>query len=177
MIRNLAALLLAALALCGCVLESRLPLFAETQGVLVAGLTPPPMAAWNLKDGNWMRSGPSNPPLQLVAEAHHYVAIDPENPGERMSMLFVPIDEGRYALQFSTNNEPNTAYAIAEIEGHDILVKPMFCTELQKTPEFEADVGFGRDTCLIKSTSNATGLMARFARVLPAADMKLAPLP
>ena len=176
MFRNLAVLLLVAVALGGCVLESTAPLFAEAQGMLVVGSSPPAMAAWNLKDGEWVRSGPDDPPLQLVAEGHHYSAVIPDKPGQQMTMLFVPLAGGSYAMQVGATNETNITYVIATIQGGDILVSPLFCTDLKTAKARPSNIVYDHDSCLVVGVKDATTFMADLARIAPAPDLKLAPL-
>jgi hypothetical protein len=176
MFRKFAVLLLVAVALGGCVLESKAPLFAEAQGVLVIGSSPPAMAAWNLKDGKWVRSGPDAPPLQLVAEGQHYSAAIPDKPGELMTMLFVPLAGGSYAMQVGATNEANITYVIATIQGGDILVSPLFCTDLKTAKARPTNIVYDRDSCLAVGIKDAAAFMADLARIAPAPDLKLAPL-
>jgi len=106
-----------------------------------------------------------------------YVGIDPDKPAERMTMLFVPLEGGHYALQFSSTKEPNTAYAIAEIAGHERHTRYWRDWSSDVCSSDLASITYNHDNCRIAPSGNARDLMSKLAGLLPEADIKLAPLP
>ena len=81
MIRQILAFAALAALLCGCVLQSRVPLYSDADGQLILGETGGPAQMSNWRDGKWVADKDQ---LRISVTGKHYQA-------ENIAMTFVAL--------------------------------------------------------------------------------------
>lgn len=171
MVQRIVLLLLPLLALCGCVLQSPAPLFAEGDGEPALQQLGQRFRAETFEKGQWTTDGSIG--TFTPAGRHYVLSNDKDN--ETMDMLFVPIAGGQYAVQVLEEAGKPPAYIIADVNPREVLLRPLFCDELKALPKVEETVSFSGSDCTVKGALNPAAFAA-LARELAPARMRLVPV-
>ena len=152
---------LLALGLSGCVLESKKPLFADTDAKLLL-TNYPNLSYYERNDDAWEKV---NEPVIFTPQAVHYV-IKPEPSDPELQISFVPIDDPWWVLQA---NEPGKAasYVLIKAEPKELLVYPLDCKTLQESGRLGNEIEFKDSSCFIKE---GTDTIALFKAVIGSAS-------
>ena len=133
---------LLALGLSGCVLESKKPLFADTDAKLLLAEYPN-LAAYERNDGAWKKS---DDPFSFTPEASHYLL---KSDSSDMWISFVPIGGPWWILQAAEAKGP-TSYVLVKAEPKELLVYSLDCKSLKEAGKYENDIDFVGSDCFIK---------------------------
>jgi len=178
MLRLLAALAGLTFLLTGCVLEADPPLFAESQGVLALGDGPVAFDGYTLKNGVWTKSNTEDPPLQFTPQDRHYVVRElgkTEAQSNKATALFAPLGDNWMALQLTEEGKP-AVYSLTRLEGRNLLVTPLMCSDLKKDDEAARHVAFAGQDCTARDVSDPEAFFARLAKNQPSPELKLVPV-
>ena len=138
------AILLSLLAfgLSGCVLESKKPLFADTDAKLLLA-DYPNLAAYERDDGAWKKS---DDPFSFTPEASHYLLKSDDSD---MWISFVPIEGPWWILQAAEAKGP-TSYVLVKAEPKELLVYSLDCKSLKEAGTYDSSIDFVDSDCFIK---------------------------
>ena len=115
MIKSVVVLVFTALALCGCVLQSRTPLYDDRSGELVLGQTGGAALMSSWKDGAWVRD---TGPVSIAIAGQHYEATADAS---TIALTFVKLQTPWFVLQAVEVNKP-TVYMLTKRGIYDQLV-------------------------------------------------------
>jgi len=158
--------------LAGCVLQSRTPIFSESD----AGALPEALgtrfimenhdkAGWTKEEGTFI----------LRPEGKHYVASDGD--GDKKSdvdALFVPLGHNWWVMQAAAAGDPNV-YMLAEWTDGALLLHPLDCADLKSQPSAAAAISFEGDECYLKGTPGLD-YFRQFTTGSAPATMRLTPV-
>ena len=155
--------------LAGCVLQSRTPVFSESD----AGALPIALgtrfimenhdkAGWTKEEGNFT----------LQPEGKHYVASDGDKKSD-VEALFVPLGNNWWVMQAAAPGDPNV-YMLAEWTDGALLLHPLDCADLKSQPSAAAAVSFEGDDCYLKGTPGLD-YFRQFTTGTTPATMRLTP--
>ena len=167
MIRSVVVLVFTALALCGCVLQSRTPLYDDRSGELVLGQTGGAalMSIW--KDGAWVRD---TDPVSIAIAGQHYEATADAS---TIALTFVKLQTPWFVLQAVEVNKP-TVYMLAEVKDQAAEVHPLACSDLKKNPAVVKWVSFEGDDCFIQPGAPVKELFGKLVKNPGEATSRLA---
>ena len=146
MIRALIALAAAAVLLCGCVLQSRSPLYDDRHSTLALGDNGGDAFTSTLKDGKWVRDAGE---FKIRVVGRHYEATAESSV---VTLHFVPLQDSWFVLQ-ATDTEQLTAYLLARISEGTAITYPLSCRVLKQKDKLLAWIDFEGDDCFIKPTA------------------------
>ncbi len=160
MARSLAAILLLAGLLSGCVLQSRAPLFSDSDSRLVFGEGQFKALMFGLKDGKWVREDDR---VSLASAGTHYVASDGKKDDE-IALAFVPLSGKWHVVQASDVRNP-AVYMFAEVNKGSADIYPLSCSALKSDAALAKWIEFTGDDCFINADAPPaelfTALLAR----------------
>jgi len=172
MITKLARLVPAVIVLCllsACNLQSKAPLFAETEGRLLLSSYGSTFASFSLVDGVWK---PENETMTFNPSGMHYIASDGK---ANISVLFAPIDDHWWAAQaLEDGKSPN--YSLVEANAADIVVHPISCKSLKESGKLDDFVVFNGDDCEVKEGTDRDVLFKMLAASPDDASLKIVPV-
>ena len=151
--RSLAALMLVALALCGCVLQSRVPIFTDAAGELVLGPRGGQAVLSSWMDGEWVRN---NDTAKITIAGQHYEATSDSSV---IALTFVRLSADWYVLQAVENNKP-AVYMLAEVKDKSAEVHSLPCSDLKKDAGIANWISYEGDDCFIEPGAPASTLFA-----------------
>ena len=158
MIRRLLVLTAAALALAGCVLQSRVPLFDDSSSVLALGDKGGGARVENFDKGKWVEEKEA---LTIDVVGKHYEA----HSGKATVILnFVKLSASTFILQGRENDE-NAAYMIAQVKDGVAEVRPLACTDIKKDETLAKWVEYVKDDCFVKPGAPAQELFIALAKL------------
>jgi hypothetical protein len=170
MLLRVIAVLGMCLALAGCILQSKEPLFAETEGELLLAGYGSRFAAWSREDGAWRDDEET---VTFVPAGRHYAASEGK---DRFDVIFVRLAPALFAMQAAEPGEP-TSYLIAEARPGELLVHALECKALRQSGKFDAFIAFAGNDCLVRDGIDARAMFVAIAAQLGEATAKLVPLP
>ncbi len=145
---------LVALALSGCILQSRAPLFGDAQAkLLLDGYAN--VITFEKSGGDWVKSKDQ---IAFVKQAGHYLATLDKT---ELLIRFVPIEGNWWVLQAEEASKP-TAYLLVEAKPAELLFYPIACKTLKEAGSYEKTVEFVDSDCFIKPESDSKALFAGF---------------
>ena len=157
MLNRCLALVLAAVILGGCVLQSRTPLYSDAEAMLALGETGGMVRMSSWKDGKW------EPDAELAAIAvtgKHYEATAKSS---TIALTFVPLSGSWFVLQAVEADKP-AVYMLAEAKGGAANVRPLSCRDLRKDDRLHAWIDHDGDDCFIKPGAPAQELFTNLLR-------------
>ena len=165
---------LASVGLCfllaGCVLQSRTPVFSESD----AGALPEALGARiimeNQDKAGWTKEEGT---FTLRPEGKHYVASDGEKKSD-VEALFVPLGNNWWVVQAAAVGDPDS-YMLAEWAGGALLLHPLDCTDLKLQPSAAAAISFEGDDCYLKDKPGVEYFRQFTTKATPA-TMRLTPV-
>jgi len=169
MLTRLAVLTVVVLALAGCVLQSREPVFGDEQARLVLGASAVTVKSYSWKDGEWTEDKER---LALTVEGRHYVAKDDDSTA---GLAFIPLTGGWYAVQATEAGKPAN-YTLATVKDGAAIFHLLECEELKKRSELAAYIDYQRDDCLIKEGVNAMALFGELVKQPGEPSAKIEPV-
>jgi hypothetical protein len=170
LLRHVVILVATALALPGCVLQSQTPNFDEAKATPLPKAIGTRFASETFRDSKWQREEGS---ITFTANGRRYV-VSNETDSTKVDAIFVRLGAASWVLQAIEKDKP-AAYVLAELEGDNLNVRPLFCEELQKQPDAAETVRFDGSECYLKAE---TGLdvFRNYARQFGPAKARLVPL-
>jgi hypothetical protein len=154
-----------ALALSGCILQSKSPLFTDTESKLL-------LANYgNLttyeKSGNaWTKSTDQ---ISFSPQVKHYIAKADKS---ELEISFVPIDGNWWALQAVEAAKP-AIYVLVDAEAKELLFYPIACKDLKDSGKFAGDVEFVDSDCFVKPGADYKALFKSLTAAPGEASTKL----
>lgn len=160
MARSLAAILLLAGLLSGCVLQSRAPLFGDRDSRLVFGEGQFQALMFGPRDGKWV---PEDDRASLASKGTHYVASDGKK-DEEIALAFVPLSGKWHVVQASDARNP-AVYMFAEVNTGSADIYPLSCSALKSDSSLAKWIEFTGDDCFVNADAPRktlfTALLAR----------------
>jgi hypothetical protein len=141
---------LLAFGLAGCNLETRKPLFADTDAKLLLA-DYPNLAAFERDEVNWKKSTDS---LNFIAEASHYLVKSGKSD---MLMSFVPLEGPWWILQ-AAESSGTSSYVLVKAEPKELLIYSLECKKLLESGKFGSDIEFVDSNCFVKEEADKMGL-------------------
>ena len=136
-----AILLSLCLMLCGCVLQSTAPIFAENDGKLILQNFGNQFVTFNKEGGKWKKQTDIG---KFDAEGNHYLIHD--KAGD-IHVLFVALNGPWWVVQAQEADKP-VDYLLARFEGKALLLSTLSCKVL-KTKKFMKDaITFKGEDCM-----------------------------
>ena len=132
------------LMLCGCVLQSTAPIFAENDGKLILQPFGNQFATFNKEGGKWKKQTDIG---KFDAEGNHYLIHD--KAGD-IHLLFVALNGPWWVVQAQEPGKPSE-YLLARFEGKSLLLNPLSCKVLKTNKSMKNAITFKGDDC----TANA----------------------
>lgn len=145
---------LLAIALSGCVLETKTPLFSDSDAKLLLA-DYPKLAAYERDDGGWKKSGD---PLNFSPAGSHYQV---KSGNSDMQVFFVPLEGPWWILQ--ATEASGATYVLVKAEAKELLVSPLECKSLQAADKYNASIDFTGSSCFIKAGADTMALFKSFA--------------
>ena len=131
-----------ALALSGCILQSKVPLFGDGDArMLLADYAN--LATFEKSAGEWAKAKDQ---IVFVAHGSHYTATLDKT---ELAIRFVPIKDSWWVLQAEEAAKP-AAYLLVEAKPAEILFYPIACKTLKEQGSFAATIEFVDSDCFIK---------------------------
>lgn len=174
---RLAVLLAAALTLAGCVLDSKTPLFKDSDGELALGKGPITYAGWTLEKDGWKQDG-GGKTLTITAMGQSYDVAVPEGEGKEPShgtATFVKLDGSHYVVQVVDPESKSANYAVASIDKDEIYLGLLACTDLEKAAVTGGHIDFEKYSCHARDVSDPTAFFGSI-QALAKQEMKLVPV-
>ena len=154
-----------ALALSGCVLESKDPLFNEADAKLLLADYPNPVV-YEYYDGAWSKSATK---AGFRAQGSHYlVKLD----DAEMEISFTPIEGPWWALQAADPGK-STNYLLVKAAAKELLLYPIDCELLKGSGKFDGFVDFVDTDCTVKPGADKLALFKALTTVEGETKMKL----
>ncbi len=170
-IRNIAAFT-TCLLLSGCVLQSQVPLFGDTQGVLALKALGNEFTMETFEDGKWkVEEGKA----VLTPEGRHYLFTTPDSK-KPIEVLLVPLEGNRFVGQTRESREKPFLYIIADVGQTEVLLSLLSCDELKALGTFAGDVHFSGGDCTFAGVPDLA-LFQKLAKAIAPAKSRLRPAP
>lgn len=170
--RTIALLIAVSFLLVGCVLQSQTAVFPETKGVEALASIGSRFTSESLgKDGTWVKEEDE---ITFTPSGNHYVAQNTKEM-DTITILFAPLDAGRFVMQAQEAKDKPYAYMLAEIADGHVLMSPLLCDDLKTDAAVAAEVTFQGSDCFVKGAWNGDSF-ARAAKLLGPAKMRLTPV-
>jgi len=166
MIRTIAALVLTAVVLCGCVLQSRKPIYSDSQSALALGAQGGTGVISSWRDGKWQDERET---AEITTAGNHYEATTGSS---TMTMSFVPLDGRWHVLQAVETGKP-PVYMLAQVEANTTEVYTLACTDLKKNADLSAWIDYEGDDCFIKTDAPAKALFTALEKIADAPSSRL----
>lgn len=163
------------LALSGCILQSKEPLFTDEQGELMLAKYGSRFASYSLDNGNWKKDEET---ISFTPVNEHYVASIGD---DKLTVTFVGLSQSWWAVQGQEEGKPFNYYlAYARSEG--IFLYPLGCKELQDAAKFGSFIDFKDGDCtvkdgVVKDGALALAMMFKLSKEPGEPEKKLVPLP
>ncbi len=130
------------LMLCGCVLQSKAPNFAESDGKPLLGAQGGTYAPYSLDKGVWKTEDEA---VFFRAVAHHYEFTEKT---KTTAITFIPISGDWWVAQFQEGTGP-AVYVLANKQPDAIYIHPIACKDLPKDDWSKQHVTFDKDDCFL----------------------------
>jgi len=154
-----------ALALSGCILQSKSPLFADADAKLLLAKYGKLVTYEKSGDG-WNKSSDQ---IGFTPEANHYIAKADKS---ELEISFVPIDGNWWALQAVEAGKP-AIYVLVDAEAKELSFYPIACKDLKDSGKFAADVEFADSDCFVRPDTNYMTLFKTLTATPGEASTKL----
>lgn len=152
----------ATLMLSGCVLQSSLPNFDQSQGELLLGKVGGTYTPFILDKDKWKRDGED---MKFVANGKHYVVKDKTKSDEA---LFIPVLNEWWLVQFHEVGK-ESGYVFANVQPDAIYIHPLACDNLIKSDTKVAFISFKGGDCFLMPDTKVSDAKA----LIPAAGQRV----
>jgi len=161
MIRTIVALVVTAVVLSGCVLQSRKPIYSDSQSVLALGASggTAKMSSW--RDGKW--EDDRETPLVTIVGNHYEATAD----STTVVLYFVALDGDWYVLQ-AVQPDDLPVYMLAKVNAQTADVYSFSCKDLKDDERLTKWIDFKGDDCLIKDETPAKDLFMELGKIAEA---------
>lgn len=136
------------LVLCGCVLQSAEPNFAEADGKPLLGAQGGSYLPYSLDKDVWKAE---DKPVSFVAVGHHYEFTEK---GKITAITFIPISGEWWIAQFREEKQPSV-YVLTAKQSDAIYIHPLGCDDLKKQAWSKTHVTFVKDDCFLAAGTKA----------------------
>ena len=154
-----------AVALSGCILQSKLPLFGDAQAErLLAGY--PSLVAYEKSGQDWVRSKEQ---FVIAAKGPRYTATVDKT---ELVFRFVPITGTWWVMQAVEEGKP-TSYVLVDAQASELLIYPITCKALEASGNFTKLVKFAGSDCFIKFGADYKALFTGLSEAPGEATTKL----
>lgn len=157
MIGKFIALAFTAILLCGCMLQSRLPLYDDAASELALGETGGKTRAANLKNGQWVVDDET---VKVTVVGRHY---EISANAATIAVRFVKLDGPWYVIQAMEAGKP-AIFALAEIKNGIADLRVPGCAALSKNPELAKWIDYAGEDCFVKSDADKTEFFLTLAK-------------
>jgi hypothetical protein len=158
-----------ALALSGCILQSKSPLFTDAQAQLALAKYGT-LATYEKSGNDWKRSSDQ---ISFTPTANHYIAKAGKS---ELEISFVPIDGNWWALQAVEAARPAT-YVLVDAEARELLFYPIACKDLKDGGKFADAIAFVDSDCFVKPGADYKALFKSLTSTPGEASAKLVSTP
>ena len=167
-LRALSVVILA-VALSGCILQSKLPLFGDAQAKrLLADY--PNLMAYEKSGQNWVKSKEQ---FVISAKGPRYTATIDKT---ELVFRFVPIAGTWWVLQAVEADKP-TSYVLVDAQAGELLFHPITCKALEASGNYNEFVRFAGSDCFIKFGADYKALFTALSEAPGEATTKLVSAP
>lgn len=142
MLRTFSAVLLMFI-LSGCVLQSKAPLFGDSEAKLVFGDGPQVARVFSRKDGAWVDE---NETVTLTPEGQHYVAMAKDG---AVTLRFIPLQGPRFVVQANEADKP-PVYLLADVGRRSADFRVLSCDDLKSNGAISQWVSYQGDDCFVE---------------------------
>ena len=139
--------------LCGCVLQSRSPLYGDNEAQLALGAAGGPVLVSNWRDGKWEADAER---VEITVTGNHYEAM--AKPAA-IALHFVPLGGLWFVLQAVEAGKP-AVYMLAEVKDKSAEVYSLPCSDLKKDAGIANWISYEGDDCFIEPGAPASTLFA-----------------
>ncbi len=146
MLKKFILIAVAAVALAGCVLQSREPLFDDGQAVRALGKVGGTTETASLREGKWVIDEERIP---ITVEQNHYAV----RAKSQVLLHFVPLRGSWFVMQARESQGP-AGYMLAEVKDNVAEVHPLLCKELSQDHAASHSISFVGDDCGIKADAD-----------------------
>ena len=154
-----------AVAVSGCVLQSKLPLFGDAQAKrLLADY--PNLVAYEKSGQDWVKSKEQ---FVIAAKGPRYTATIDKT---ELVFRFVPIVGTWWVLQAVEVDKP-TSYVLVDAQASELLIYPITCKALEASGNFTKLVKFAGSDCFIKFGADYKALFTTLSEAPGEATTKL----
>ncbi|HEY4995781.1 MAG TPA: hypothetical protein VII21_05755 [Aestuariivirga sp.] len=157
------------LMLCGCVLQSKAPIFAESDGKLILQPFGNQFATFDRDGGKWKKQADI---VKFDAEGNHYLIHDKSGD---IHVLFAAL-KGPWWVMQEQDPDKTYNYLLARIEGKALLLTYLDCKILKTNKSLSDAITFKDDDC----TANERMTKDRFVELTKSPEhalLKIEPLP
>ena len=128
------------LILCGCILQSPVPIFSEKDGKLILQPFGTQFATFNKESGEWKKQADI---VKFNAEGNHYLIHD--KAGD-IQVLFAALNDNWFVMQAQEPNKPST-YLLARFEGKSLVLNILSCKVLKSNEALKSSINFKGEDC------------------------------
>jgi hypothetical protein len=154
-----------AVAVSGCILQSKLPLFGDAQAKrLLADY--PNLVAYEKSGHDWVKSKEQ---FVISAKGPRYTATVDKT---ELVFRFVPITGTWWVLQAVEADKP-TSYVLVDAQAGELLIYPITCKALEASGNFSKFVKFAGSDCFIKFGADYKALFTGLSEAPGEATTKL----
>ena len=126
--------------LCGCVLQSTAPIFAENDGKLILQPFGNQFATFNKVGGKWEKQTDIG---KFDAEGEHYLVHDKSGD---IHVLFAALNGPWFVLQAQEPGKPSS-YLLARFEGKSLVLNILSCKVLKTNKSMKDAITFKGEDC------------------------------
>lgn len=156
MFTRLAALLICAAVLGGCVLESKTPIIATDAGEALLDGYGLSFVSYGLRDGEWRKD---NETFQFVPKGHHY---EVSSGGDTMDIAFAKLDGSWWVMQAQEPGKQAT-YVLVDARKAELFLYALACKPLKDAGKYDSYIAFKDDDCVVKDGADTTALFKAIA--------------
>ena len=128
------------LLLCGCILQSPKPIFAEKEGKPVLRQFGNSFLTFNRESGEWKKQ---DDVVKFRAVGNHYVVQDKTTD---INVLFAQLNDQWWVMQTNETGKPST-YLLAKFEGKSLVLNILRCKVLKTNTSLKNAITFKGDDC------------------------------
>ena len=166
MIGRVFILAVLAVAIGGCVLQSRTPRYGDHDAILALGKAGGVAVMSNWQDGAWVADAEQ---IEIKVDGQHYEAISKTG---NIGLTFVAIQGPWFVLQ-GTDGDHAAVYMLAEIRNGGAEIRPLACRDLKTNTDVAAAISFEGDDCYIKPDAEMKPIFAALLASPEAASSRL----
>ena len=161
---------LVCLMLSACVLQSEKPIYSEAEGSLILKSYGTVFAAESFENDAWKSDDGT---LTFTESGNHYTVTTSKD-DTAAEALFVDVGQGLAMVQFNEKDKPST-YLLAEPQKDAVLLRPLMCSDVKKSPLRSAIVTYKDSDCTLNGKPGAADINA-WVKAIGAAKMRMTPV-